>query len=112
MDGTAFIDGPAYVASSAADLYVPASSAVYAMVYMIHLANTDSSARTVSLYIGATGGSAGGTELIKNLSISPNSFEPLAFHGGLKLISTTFLSGVASVASTITCTIIGRLYAT
>ena len=112
MAGTPFIDGPAYVANAAADLYVPSASTIYALVRHIRLANKDSSARTVSLYVGATGGSAGGTEIVPGTSIAANDVLDVYFPGGLKLISTTYLSGVASAASTIVCTIMGELYAT
>ena len=57
MANKAFVDGPAYVANAAADLYSP-SSGITAKVRHIHLANKDSSARTVSVYLGASGGSA------------------------------------------------------
>lgn len=112
MAGTPFIDGPAYVANAAADLYVPPVSNVYAMVRQIHLANKDSTNRSVSLYVGATGGSAGGTEILGGATVVANDVLDLYFPAGLKLTSTTFLSGVASSASTIVCTIMGELYAT
>lgn len=99
--------GPAYVASSATDIYNLSSALIYTVIKHIHLFNTDTSARTVSLYVGATGGSAGGTELFKTLSIPPNSSYDF-YSPGIKLVSTNFLSGLASSASTITITIFGE----
>lgn len=110
MAGTPFKDGPAYVANAAADLYVPSAN-TYALVRHIHLANTDSTARTVSLYVGATGGSSGGTELLGTYSIAANDVADVYFPAGLKLTSSDYLTGVASAASKVVCTISGELYA-
>jgi hypothetical protein len=100
--------GPAYVASSATDVYVPAANK-YGVVRHIHLCNKDSSARTVSLYVGATGGSAGGTELFKDKSIAVGDvYDYWCF---LRLSTTDFLSGIASSASTLVITVEGEEYA-
>jgi hypothetical protein len=111
MAGTPFKDGPAYITDASDDLYVPASSAVYALVRHIHLCNTDSSARTVSLFVGATGAEAAGTEILKNKSIAANDVYDCYFPSGLKLTSTDFLVGDASVTNVVTATITGELYA-
>lgn len=115
MPGTPFKDGPAYVAVAAADLYVPAAN-TYALVRNIRLVNKDASARTVSLYVGATGGSAGGTEIITPGFIlaaagAVGSEKDVYFPAGLRLSATDFLTGVASSASTVVCTISGEIYA-
>lgn len=115
MAGTKFVDGPAYVANSAADLYNPAAN-TFALVYHIKLINKDSSARTVSLYLGATGGSAGGTEIIDPThslaATGSNSAEKdIYFPNGLKVTSSQYISGVASAASAIVCIITGELFA-
>ena len=112
MAGTPFKDGPAFITDASDDLYVPASSAVYALVRHIHLVNTDSSARTVSLYVGATGAEAAGTEILKDKSIAVGDTYDLYFPSGLKLTSTDFLVGDASVTNKVTATITGELYAT
>lgn len=110
MAGTPFKDGPAYIANAAADLYVPSAN-TYALVRHIHIANDDSSAVTVSLYVGATGGSAAGTQLAGGYSIAANDNFDIYFPAGLKLTSSDYLSGVASAASALSCTITGELYA-
>lgn len=105
MYGKPFTDGPAYVASTAADLYVASANTV-ARVTLIHLVNTSGSARTVSIYVGATGGSAGGTELLGTYSIAANDYAQVWLNG-LALTSSQFITGVASAASAVTCTIHG-----
>ena len=100
--------GPAYIASSATDIYNCGANK-YAIVKHIHIANTDSSARTFSLYIGATGGSSGGTELEKSFSVAANSDYDRYFTG-LKMAATDFLSGIASSSSTLVITVTGDEY--
>lgn len=109
MAGTPFKDGPSAMATSAADLYVPAAN-TYALVRHIHVANAAGSAATVNLYVGATGGSANGTELCEGYSIAANDVADFYFPAGLKLTSSDFLSGFGS-ATTCVVTVTGELYA-
>ncbi len=102
------ISGPAYLGNSAADVYTPPASTIYTVIRHIHLANTDTSSRTASLYVGATGGSAGGTELLKGKSIAANDVLDLYFSPGLKMASTDFLSGLADSASKVAITVMGE----
>lgn len=104
-----FKDGPSYVTDSSDDLYVP-DSGTYAMVRHIHLTNTDSSIRTVSLFVGATGAEAGGTEILKDKNIAVGDIFDLYFPAGLKLTATDFLVGDASVTNVVTAVITGELY--
>mgnify|MGYP001566275316 FL=1 len=98
--------GPSYLAAAAADIYTPAASTIYTVIRHIHLANVTASPATFTLYVGATAGSAGGTELFKAVSIPANSsFE---YYCTLKMISTDFLSGLASAGSTITIVVEGE----
>lgn len=101
--------GPSYIASSATDIYTPAASTIYTVIKHIHVANKDSSARTFTLYIGATGGSAGGTELFKDVSVAVGSYFDW-YSPGIKLVSTDFLSGIASSASTLVITVSGEQF--
>jgi hypothetical protein len=114
MPGTvARLAGPAYVSNSAADILAPATN-TYALVRQIHLVNKDTStAYTVTLYVGATGGSAGGTEVSGGAhSIAAGAELDLYFPSGLKLVGgTDYLSGVASAASKIVVTVLGEKYA-
>lgn len=106
-----FKDGPAYIAASAADLYTPPTGQ-YALVRHIHVANKDVSTRTFTIYLGATGASAGGTEITGlDHSIDAGKEADFYFPAGLMLTTSDFLVGVASSASKLTCTITGELYA-
>lgn len=102
------IAGPAYIASAATDIYTPPASTIWTDIRQVHVANKTGTAATFTLYIGGTGGSAGGTE-VSGLSqnVPANDYIDLFFPSGLKLISTDFLSGVASAASTLVVTVIG-----
>lgn len=101
------ISGPAYVASSATNVYTPPASTISTTIRHIRLANKDSSARTVTLYVGATGGSAGGTEILKDQSIAIAGYLDLYFSPGLLMLSTDFLTGICSSASAVTITVMG-----
>jgi len=67
----------------------------------IRLVNKTSGAVTASLYVGATGGSAPGTEFAFNAtSIPANSY--VDWYGKLRLESADFLTGLASANTSIT----------
>lgn len=100
------IAGPAYLAASATDIYTPPASTIFTVIRHIHIANVTAGAVTFTLYIGATGGSAGGTEIAKGVSVAANSVWD--YYGALKMISTDFLSGLASAGSSLTITIEGE----
>ena len=99
------IAGPAYIASSVADLYTPPASTIFTLIGHMHFANTAAVARTFSMYVGATGGSTGGTELFKDFEIAANS--TYDYWCRLRMSSTDFLTAVASAANSITVTIEG-----
>lgn len=108
-----FKDGPAYVANAAADLYVPAAGTV-ALIFHIRLLNKAAATPTVSLYVGATGGSAGGTEIdtaafVFTTTGTTGAVRDIYFPAGLRLTATDFLSGVASAASQVVCIVTGKL---
>src|SRR3954470_17966283 len=99
------IAGPAYLAASATNIYTPAASTIYAIIRHIHIANVTTGAVTFSLYIGATGGSTGGTELAKNLSVPANL--TWDYYGAQRMDSTDFLTGLASAATSLVITVEG-----
>lgn len=102
------IAGPAYIANAAADIYTPPASTIYTVINQIHVANKTGSAATFTLYVGATGGSAGGTEITGlSKSVPANDSIDLFFSPGLKMTSSDFLSGVASASSTLVITVMG-----
>lgn len=100
--------GPAYVANAVANVYTPPAATIYNAIRQIHLVNKTAGAVTVSLYVGATGGSAGGTEILAGQSIPANTPYDMYFNPALKMTSTDFLTAVASAASSITITVIGE----
>ena len=98
--------GPAYVASSATNI-LAAPSTGYLTVRHIHLANVTASSATVSLYLGATGGSAGGTELFKTFTIAANS--SYDYWCAMVMSTTAFLSGICETgASKVTVIVEGE----
>lgn len=103
------ISGPAYLANAAADIYTPPASTIFTVIKHIRVTNKTGVAASFTLYIGATAGSAGGTE-ISGLSknVPANDYVDMYFTPGLKLLSTDFLSGLASAASTLTITVMGE----
>jgi hypothetical protein len=100
------IAGPAYIASSVTNIYTPAASTIYTVIRHIHVANKDSSARTFTLYVGGTGGSTGGTELFKDVSVAVGGY--FDWYGLLRMDSTDFLTGIASSASTLVIVVEGE----
>ena len=101
------IAGPAYLASSVANIYTPPNAAVFTEINHIHIANVTNGAVTFTLYVGATGGSAGGTELFKGYSVAANS--SFDYYPILRMASTDFLSGLASAGSSLTITVEGEM---
>lgn len=100
------IAGPAYLSNSVANIYTPPASTIYTVIRHIHIANVTTSAATFTLYIGATGGSTGGTELFKLYSVPANgSFD---YYCNRKMLSTDFLTGLASAGSTLVIDVEGE----
>lgn len=105
------ISGPAYIANAAADIFTPPAATIYTVIRHIRVANKTGVAATHTLYIGATGGSAGGTEITGlSKSVPANDSLDYYFSPGLKMVSTDFLTGIASAASTLTITVMGEQY--
>jgi hypothetical protein len=73
----------------------------YIILKHIRIVNKTGGAVTASLYIGATGGSAAGTEFAYNAtSIPANSY--VDWFGQLRLDSGDFLTGLAGAATSLT----------
>lgn len=111
MANTPFKDGPAFLTTTSDDVYVPSANTI-ALVRHIHIANSNSSARTFSLWVGATGAEANGTELAEAISVAGNDVYDMYFPAGLKLTESDFLVGLSSADSTsLAITVMGELYA-
>jgi hypothetical protein len=118
MNNKPFSIGPTRITNAAANYLNPpaasggvgTTSAQVAYVRSITLINTDSSARTVSLYKGATAGSAGGTEIIPPAySIAAGAEQAFYFNPPLRFESADFLSGLASVTNVVNIIITGEV---
>ena len=117
MAGTPYKSGPAFLAAAAANIFtVPANT--YAKITHIHLVNKNAAARIVNLYVGATGGSASGTEELAGHSIAASGsttaddFYDLYYPAGLKLIASDFLTGFCTAdATSVIITVTYDLYA-
>ncbi len=98
--------GPAYIASSATNIYNPAAGIV-GYIRAIWVCNVTGSVATFTLYIGATGGSAGGTEIQKTTSVAANTSAPYYFPD-LEMKVADFLTGICETgASKLTITVMG-----
>ena len=77
------------------------SSANYIVLKHIRIVNKTAGAVTCSFFVGATGGSAAGTEVIGSaLSIPANSY--VDWYGQLRLDAADFLTGSASALTSLT----------
>lgn len=99
--------GPAFLSNSVANIYNQSDALLYTVIKKMHFYNLTNTAASMRIYIGATGASAGGTELYFDFQIAPYSEHNV--YGALRLNSTDFLTGVANLASTITVTLEGEL---
>jgi hypothetical protein len=73
----------------------------YAILTHVRIVNKSATQQTVSLYIGATGASAAGSEFAFNAYPVPaNSY--VDWYGRVRLESTDFLTGGASAATSLT----------
>lgn len=104
--------GPVALGTSAANIINPptvsggvglagTNTSTYIILRHIRIVNRTAGAATVSLYVGATGGSTSGTEFgYTGTSIPANSY--VDWYGQMRLDVADFLTGLASVASTLT----------
>jgi len=100
--------GPAFIAAAPADIYNPGTNK-YGVIRHINICNQGAGAVTFSLYIGATGGSAAGTEIFKNKSVAVA--DVLDYWCFTRMATTDFLTGDASAASDLVITVEGEEYA-
>lgn len=102
----ATLASPAYLANAAANVLAAPSSG-YNVIHHISIVNTGA-ATTFSLYLGATGGSAGGTQIGGgSFALGANAREDIYFPSGLVQSTTQFLSGVCADASRAVVTVLG-----
>ena len=104
--------GPvAMSATLTTNIYNQGSALIYDVITHIHIVNKTAGAVTFSLWLGATGANAAGTEVIgTGRSIAANS--AFDWYGRLKMISTDFLVGGASAGTSLTILGEGEQFAT
>ena len=110
MAGTIKRIGPlALTTTLTTNVYNQGSALIYDVIRHIHIANKTALAATFTLYLGATGANAAGTELFLGRSVAPNAeFE--WYPAGLKMTSTDFLVGGAGTTTSLTITLTSEQY--
>lgn len=90
------------------NVYNQGSALIYDVIKHIHIVNKTAGAVTFSLWLGATGANTAGTELFNAHSIpAQGEFD---YYCNLKMLSTDFLVGGASAATSLTITAEGEQY--
>lgn len=90
------------------NVYNNSSALIYDSLKQLVVTNKTAGAVTFTLYLGATGANAAGTELFTAVSVPANTTNNYYFQPGLKMVSTDFLVGGASANTSITITGIGE----
>lgn len=91
------------------NVYNQTSALIYDVVKHIHVTNKTASAATFSLWLGATGANAAGTELFTAQNVAgATSYD---WYGNLKMASTDFLVGGSNTATALTIVIEGEQFA-
>ena len=99
--------GPiALSATMTTNVYNNTSALIYDVIRHIHVANKTGGAVSFSLWLGATGTNAAGTELFNAQNVPANS--SFDWYGALKMTSTDFLVGGASAGTSLTITAEGE----
>lgn len=101
--------GPvALSATLTTNIYNNTSALIFDIIKQIHVANKTATAAWFSMYLGATGANAAGTELFWEVNVPAMSV--FDWYGILKMHSTDFLVGGAGTATALTATILGEQY--
>jgi hypothetical protein len=108
----AFKFGPVAIAAAAANIFNPAAGAAgvnaptgnnYAILRHLRVVNKSGVAVPVSMFIGATGGSAAGTEFaFVTTPVPANSF--VDWYGAVRMDIADFLTAVAGTVTTLVVT--------
>ena len=88
------------------NVYNNSSALIFDEINHIHVVNKTASAATFSLWLGATGGNAAGTELFNAKSVAAN--DVYDWYGRLKMLSTDFLVGGAGTTLALSITLEGK----
>ncbi len=85
------------------NIYNNTSALIYDVIKRIQITNKTAGAVTFSLWLGATGANAAGTELYTAVSVPANT--TVSYNMNLKMVSTDFLVGGASAATSLAITV-------
>jgi hypothetical protein len=77
------------------------SSSQYILIYWLKVVNKTAGAVTYSLWLGATGANAAGTELAIAKSVAANDTDHLYFPSGIRIDAADFLVGGASALTSL-----------
>lgn len=113
MADKTFRNGPAALTTTlTTNIYNGGNNGAYAgiadIITHIHIANKTGSAATFSLWLGATGANAAGTEIAIGESVAANDVYDLYFPQGLRMINTDFLVGGSNTATALSITVMGK----
>jgi|SRR3989304_2483637 hypothetical protein len=90
------------------NVYNQGSALIYDVIKHLHIANRTGSAATFSLWLGATGANANGTELFTGVSIAANDY--FDWYGNLKMVSTDFLVGGSGTSTALVIVATGEQF--
>jgi hypothetical protein len=100
--------GPVALTSTlSTNVYNNTSALLYDVLKWIHVVNKTGSSHNFTLFIGATGANAAGTEWFNAQVVAANSSFDLPL-GNLKLLSTDFIVGGADANTALTLIITGE----
>lgn len=85
------------------------SALIYDVIKQINVCNKTGTAATFTLFLGATGANAAGTELFTAVSVPANTTSSFYF-ANLKMTSADFLVGGAGTTLALTITAMGEQY--
>jgi hypothetical protein len=109
MAGTVKKIGPTALTSTlTTNVYNQGSALIYDVIRAIIVANKTGSAGTFTLYLGATGANAAGTELFVAKSVAAN--DTIRIPTNIKMLSTDFLVGGANANTTLVITMESEQY--
>ncbi len=102
--------GPvALSATLTTNVYNNTSALIYDVLTHIMIVNKTGTAATFTLYLGATGANAAGTEVIGFAKVVPAN-DTFHWYGRLKMTSTDFLVGGSGTATALTITGMGEQF--
>jgi hypothetical protein len=101
--------GPtAIIVTAGTNIYNQGSALIYDILRGIIVCNKLAPTCWLTMYLGLTGGTAAGTELMFQMPFPGNATTPFMFPGnGLKIVTTQFLTGNAQTTLSLVVTGVG-----